>query len=211
MVKALSRSAPTLKKEVLRRAVDAMQCATARGYTPAKRLAVIDFSLPSSQQRLWVFDLKSKKLLVRELVAHGMDSGELHATRFSNRIGSSQSSLGLFRTQETYIGRNGYSLRLDGLERGFNDNARSRAVVIHAADYVDPSWVRRQGRIGRSQGCPAVRPAALHRVVDNLKGGQFLFSYYPDPKWLRTSQYLNCASKGKGGRVASLKSGNNGG
>jgi hypothetical protein len=98
----------------------------------------------------------------------------------------------LFRTQESYQGAHGYSLRMDGLEPGFNDLARDRAIVIHAADYVNPLWSVRQGRIGRSLGCPAVRPQVARQVIDKLKGGQFMFSWYPDPAWLKRSAYLNC-------------------
>lgn len=198
LVEALGGAAPALDGKVLSKAVAAMQCAVANGTKPAERLAVIDFSLPSSQPRLWIFDLRSRSLLVEELVAHGQNSGDDLATSFSNVVGSYQSSLGLFRTQESYFGRHGYSLRIDGLEPGVNDRARERAIVIHAADYVDPQWVERQGRIGRSQGCPAVRPEIAKTVVDSLKDGQFMFSYYPDPDWLATSAYLNCEP----GRVA---------
>ncbi len=171
-----------------------MNCALEGGEAAAKRLAVIDFSLPSSQPRLWIFDLQSRKLVLRELVAHGKGSGENQATAFSNIEGSHQSSLGLFRTAETYVGKHGYSLRMDGLEAGVNDRARERAIVIHGADYVDPSWIARQGRIGRSLGCPAVRPEVAKQVVDTLKDGQFLFSYYPDSRWLASSNYQHCQS-----------------
>lgn len=192
LVDALAAVAPSLDRTVLGKAVGAMQCAISGGMRPAERLAVIDFSLPSSVPRLWIFDLATRSLLLEELVAHGQNSGDNHATRFSNVVGSHQSSLGLFRTQETYFGRHGYSLRMDGLEPGINDRARERAIVIHAADYVDPQWVVRQGRIGRSQGCPAVRPEIARTVIDSLKDGQFMFSYYPDPAWLTDSAYLNC-------------------
>ncbi len=200
LVDALARSAPGIDSKVLGKAVSAMQCATANGMDPAARLAVIDFSRPSSEPRLWIFDLRSRTLILEELVAHGQNSGENFATSFSNIVGSYQSSLGLFRTQESYFGRHGYSLRMDGLEPGINDKARERAIVIHAADYVDPAWVDRQGRIGRSQGCPAVRPEVAKTVVDSLKGGQFMFSYFPDPEWLASSAYLNCEPR----RVASI-------
>jgi len=130
--------------------------------------------------------------VLRDLVAHGANSGENFATQFSNLEGSHQSSLGLFRTQESYLGTHGYSLRMDGLEPGFNDQARDRAIVIHAADYVSPLWSKREGRIGRSQGCPAVRPQVARQVVDKLKDGQFMFSWYPDQRWLKSSTYLNC-------------------
>lgn len=200
LVDRLAKVAPKLDRKVLAKAVSAMECATNHGMSPAQRLAVIDFSRPSSVPRLWIFDLERRKLLHEELVAHGQNSGEDQATSFSNIVGSNQSSLGLFRTSESYIGRHGYSLRMDGLEPGVNDNARDRAIVIHAADYVDPSWIDRQGRIGRSQGCPAVRPQVAQKVVDSLKDGQFMFSYYPDPNWLASSPYLKCEPR----RVAAI-------
>lgn len=200
---SLSTAAPELNPQALQRALAAMTCAIHHGSEPASRLAVIDFSLPSSQPRLWLFDLDNPALILRELVAHGQGSGDNHATAFSNIEGSHQSSLGLFRTQESYVGQHGYSLRLDGLEAGINDQARRRAIVIHGADYVDASWIARQGRIGRSQGCPAVPQHAVRTVVDNLKGGQFLFAYYPDEHWIQTSAYLNCASAGAPNLLAS--------
>ncbi|KAA0875421.1 murein L,D-transpeptidase catalytic domain family protein [Nitrincola tapanii] len=188
----LAHQAPDLNRQVLDKAVSAMQCAISGGLSPANHLAIIDFSKPSSEQRLWIFDLKDQSLVLRDFVAHGQNSGDNYATDFSNIVGSHQSSIGLFRTQESYFGRHGYSLRMDGLEPGVNDKARERAIVIHAADYVNPEWVERQGRIGRSQGCPAVRPEIAAQVVDTLKGGQFMFSYYPDEEWLQSSAYLNC-------------------
>lgn len=189
---SLAHAAPELNPLALKSALSAMQCAVANGASQARHLAVIDYSQPSTARRLWIFDLRQKKLVLRDLVAHGQKSGENFATQFSNRLGSYQSSLGLFRTQESYQGAHGYSLRMDGLEPGFNDLARDRAIVIHAADYVNPLWSVRQGRIGRSQGCPAVRPQVARQVIDKLKGGQFMFSWYPDPSWLKRSAYLNC-------------------
>ncbi|MGK9066278.1 murein L,D-transpeptidase catalytic domain family protein [Stutzerimonas chloritidismutans] len=200
VVDRLARVAPSLDRQVLTHAVAAMQCAVNNGATPAQRLAVIDFSLPSSQRRLWIFDLQGTRLLLKDFVAHGMKSGENLATRFSNVVGSHQSSLGLFRTAESYSGKHGYSLRMDGLEPGVNDRARERAIVIHPAAYVNPAWIATQGRIGRSQGCPAVRPEVARMVVDSLKGGQFMFSWYPDRQWLQSSAYLNC----KPARVAGI-------
>ena len=200
LLDSLSRAAPGLNKEALRHAVAAMQCAVNNGAQPAQRLAVIDYSLPSTARRLWIFDLKRQRVLLRDFVAHGRQSGENHATRFSNREGSHQSSLGLFRTAESYQGKHGYSLRMDGLEPGINDRARERAIVIHSAAYVDPALARSQGRIGRSLGCPAVRPEVGRMVVDQLKGGQFMFSWYPDRRWLQSSAYLNCKPQ----RVAAL-------
>ena len=189
---SLARSAPELNPTVLKSALNAVQCAVNNGEERSERLAVIDYSQPSTARRLWIFDLRKKTLVLRDLVAHGAKSGENFATQFSNLEGSHQSSLGLFRTQESYLGTHGYSLRMDGLEPGFNDQARDRAIVIHAADYVSPLWSKREGRIGRSQGCPAVRPQVAKRVIDSLKNGQYMFSWYPDQKWLKSSPYLNC-------------------
>ncbi len=195
LVNSLKQAAPTLDKQVLSTALSAMHCALNNGVEPATRLAVIDFSLPSSDKRLWIFDLKKQALVLHDFVAHGNRSGNNFATEFSNTNGSHQSSIGLFRTAESYHGKHGYSLRMDGLEPGFNDRARERAIVIHSADYVNPDWIKTQGRIGRSQGCPAVRPEIGRTVVDNLKNGQFMFSWYPDQKWLQSSIYLNCRTQ----------------
>lgn len=195
----LAVAAPELNTDVLRRALSASACAISHGVEAPERLAVIDFSLPSSEERLWIFDLNSGDLVLRDLVAHGRNSGALEATTFSNVEGSYQSSLGLFKASESYRGKHGYSLRLDGLEPGVNDLARQRAIVIHGADYVNAAWVREYGRIGRSHGCPAVDQQVIRQVVDNLKGGQLVFKYYPDQQWLRSSGYLNCDS----GRMAS--------
>ncbi|QXH63700.1 murein L,D-transpeptidase catalytic domain family protein [Pseudomonas azerbaijanorientalis] len=189
---ALVKAAPGADAKVIALAVRATQCSRAQGVAPAQRLAVIDYSLPSTEQRLWVFDLKRRKLLFHELVAHGRNSGENMATLFSNRNESHATSLGLFRTQQSYLGQNGYSLRMEGLEPGFNDNAFDRAIVIHGAPYVSPVLARANGRIGRSLGCPAVRPAIAHRLIDSMKDGQLLFSYYPDQRWLKSSSYINC-------------------
>lgn len=207
LLDSLSRAAPGLNKEALRHAVAAMQCAVNNGAQPAQRLAVIDYSLPSTARRLWIFDLKRQRVLLRDFVAHGRQSGENLATRFSNSEGSHQSSLGLFRTAESYQGKHGYSLRMDGLEPGINDRARERAIVIHSASYVDPRLVRSQGRIGRSLGCPAVRPQVARQVVDKLKNGQFMFAWYPDQQWLQSSAYLNCQPR----QVASIVSARIGG
>ena len=153
-------------------------------------LTVIDFSQPSTKRRMWVYDLRARTLLFDELVSHGRGSGLAQATTFSNVPESNRSSLGLYRTAETYIGKHGYSLRIDGLEPGINDRARERAIVIHAADYVNEKSARAQGYLGRSLGCPALRPEVARQVIDTVKGGGLIFAYYPDPHWLRTSKYL---------------------
>jgi hypothetical protein len=189
----LAGQAPGLDRKVLSLALEASDCARQGALAPgAEKLAVIDYSKPSTEPRLWVFDLGRRTLLFAEHVAHGRGSGENLAQAFSNREGSHQSSLGLFRTAETYHGGNGYSLRMDGLEPGVNDAARDRLIVMHGAPYVDPLQALRQGRLGRSFGCPAVRPQVARQVIDTLKQGQLLFAYYPDERWLDGSRLLGC-------------------
>ncbi|MDR1076102.1 MAG: murein L,D-transpeptidase catalytic domain family protein [Xanthomonadaceae bacterium] len=202
---SLARTAPSLDRKVLNLATRAMTCALQHGdmQIDPTRLSVIDYSRPSTEQRLWVFDLGQQRLLFREWVAHGRNSGENMALQFSNRTGSYMSSLGGFTTQETYMGGNGYSLRLQGLEPGFNDNARDRAIVIHGASYVSPDFAQTQGRLGRSLGCPAVRSEVAHALIDAIQGGTFVFAYYPDNDWLRHSQLLNCT--GGNGRLAATR------
>ena len=156
LLEELARAAPALNRQVLSLATRAMSCALRRP-DPLRRpatLSVIDYSRPSTQPRLWVFDLARKRLLFEDLVAHGRGTGENLALRFSNRSGSNMSSLGGFETEETYVGHNGYSLRLRGLEPGYNDQARDRAIVIHGAPYVSPALIKSVGRLGRSLGCP---------------------------------------------------------
>jgi hypothetical protein len=157
------------------------------------RLAVIDYSLPSTARRLWIFDVPSKRCLFHELVAHGRGSGDDRATRFSNIEGSLQTSLGVFVTGDTYQGAHGRSLRLKGLEKGFNDNAFRRAIVMHAADYVDPALGVKQGRIGRSWGCPAVAKDVAGPVIDALEPGAVVFAWGPDDRWQRESSWLRPA------------------
>jgi len=178
---------------ILDLAMNAVSCGVASGdlETPAT-LTIIDYSLPSALPRLWVFDLRSGQLLFKELVAHGRDSGDGVATRFSDVMGSRQSSLGLFRTADAYVGHNGYSLRLDGLEPGFNSHAREREIVMHGAKYVDPAAAGASGHVGRSWGCPALREAVARQLIDTVRGGGVIFSYYPDPAWLATSKFLHC-------------------
>ena len=181
---------------VLQMALDAVQCGVASGDLAAPpTLTLIDYSRPSTQPRLWVFDLHSGALLFHELVAHGKGTGENLAEHFSDDMNSHQTSLGLFVTRDTYVGRNGYSLRLEGLEPGFNGRAMERAVVMHGAPYVSEDFATKQGRLGRSWGCPALREAVAHQVIDTVRGGGVIFSYYPDEKWLTASRFLNCAAR----------------
>ena len=144
-------------------------------------LTVIDYTLPSTVPRLWVFDINAGRLLYRELVAHGRNSGDKMATAFSNDEGSRKTSLGLFVTDQTYYGENGYSLRLRGLDTGLNDNAMLRAIVMHGAAYVSQKVVDQLGRLGRSWGCPAIRQDIARPVIDLIKNGSVVFAYGQQP------------------------------
>jgi len=205
LVEQLAAAAPAANPQVLSLATRAADCARRQGLLDGFRhLAVIDYSLPSTQPRLWVFDVQQGRLLFQELVAHGRNTGERLAERFSNVEGSKMSSLGLYQTTETYYGSNGYSLRLRGLDPGFNDNALTRAIVMHGAPYVSEAIAERVGRIGRSWGCPAVRQEVARTVIDTLKGGALLFAYYPDRKWLRESPMLRCGAQTPAQAVAAI-------
>lgn len=154
-------------------------------------ITIIDFSLPSDKERLWVLDLASNKVLFHCLVSHGRNSGELMAEKFSNIPGSFASSPGFYVTGDTYTGRNGLSLVLDGLEAGINDKARARAIVMHGADYVSPEYIKVNGRLGRSQGCPAVPEKLCGEIIESIKGGSCLFIYAPIPSYTSKSQIIS--------------------
>ena len=185
----------TIDQDVLELALGAVACAVKSGsIEDPSTLTVIDYSRPSTAKRLWVFDLREQSLLYEELVAHGKGSGENLATSFSNEPDSHQSSLGLFLTEEAYVGKNGYSLRLRGLDEGFNDRAYERAIVMHGAPYVSDEVARTTGRLGRSWGCPALREGVARAIIDRVKGTGLVFAYYPDSGWLKSSKYLGDCS-----------------
>jgi hypothetical protein len=154
-------------------------------------LTIIDFSLSSSEERLWVINMKTKTILLQSLVAHGRNSGAAMATRFSNVSESYQSSLGFYTTAEVYQGKHGFSLRLDGMEKGINDNARNRAVVIHGADYVSKSFIKQHGRLGRSQGCPAVPYEVHETLINTIKNKSCLFIYHSSRNYLAKSKLVS--------------------
>src|SRR5436190_12523540 len=192
LVKALLQQAPGLRGEVLRLALSATQKASEEGLLKRRDLlTVIDYSLPSTQPRLFVFNLATRKLLFRELVAHGRNSGDNEATFFSNSPGSLATSLGLFVTADTYTGHNGYSLRLKGLEEGINDMAWDRAIVMHGAYYVSQEAIRVLGRLGKSWGCPAIPVEAAKEIINTIRGGSAVFAYYPEKRWLVSSAFLH--------------------
>ena len=158
---------------------------------PGALLTVIDYALPSTEPRLFVIDPEDGSVLLSSLVAHGKWSGQNMAERFSNQPGSLMSSLGFFVTGNTYIGRHGYSLRLQGLEEGINDQAENRAIVIHGASYATKEFIARHGRLGRSWGCPALPPESSKAIIDLIKDGTCLFIYGTDPAYLENSRFLN--------------------
>ncbi|TDF83273.1 murein L,D-transpeptidase catalytic domain family protein [Pseudomonas sp. H9] len=199
----LQRLAPSASLSTLGLALTAYECASHSNAN--KLLTVIDYSKASRDKRLWVFDLNARKLLFEEWVAHGKNSGADVPTAFSNTPNSFKSSIGLYQTGQTYSGKHGRSLRLEGLEPGFNDNSMSRAIVMHAAAYADPKVVPGLGRLGRSQGCPAVRPAIAGKLIDTLKRGSYVFAYYPQQDWLKKSRFLSAQSCPLGNQALASK------
>jgi hypothetical protein len=153
-------------------------------------LTIIDFSKGSDEERLYIIDLEQQKLIEKTLVAHGRNSGDLNASDFSNTPESYKSSLGFYLTAETYTGKHGYSLRLDGLEKNINDNARERAIVIHGADYVSSDFIAQHGRLGRSFGCPALPQEQAKSIIDTIKNKSCLFIYYPSASYAQQSGLL---------------------
>lgn len=154
-------------------------------------ITIIDFKRSANQKRLWVIDLKNKKVLFHTLAAHGRNSGDEHAQYFSNTHNSNQSSLGFYLTGITYTGKHGTSLKLHGVEPGINDNAAARAIVMHGAEYVSESHIKKYGRLGRSFGCPAV-PVELHKqLITALANKTCLFIYYPDPNYVAQTTFRN--------------------
>jgi hypothetical protein len=154
-------------------------------------ISIIDYSKPSAEKRFYLIDLDNKKLLYRCFVAHGKNTGENTAESFSNTSGSLKSSLGFYLTGETYNGENGYSLKLDGLEKGINDNARNREIVIHGAEYVSQDYIDKYGRLGRSWGCPALPVELSKAIIDKISDGSCLFIFAEDPFYSENSTFIN--------------------
>lgn len=153
-------------------------------------LTLIDFTKPSTEERMYVLDMKNRKILYVSHVSHGRNSGGNYATSFSNISGSYKSSLGFYLTENTYQGRNGYSLILNGLEKGINDKARERAIVIHGAAYANPSVIKSSGRLGRSLGCPALPLNVSKPIIDTIKGGSLLYIYANNHDYIAQSSIL---------------------
>ncbi len=192
--KMLYLHADTLNKAVINTVLTTIKCSREHNVQFNNILTIIDYSLSSDKKRLWVFDLQEKKLLFHTYVSHGIKSGTLTTTYFSNKVDSQASSLGIFATGNTYYGRHGLSLKLLGLDKNFNDRAYQRAIVMHSAWYVNKAFVKKYGRVGRSWGCPAV-PSNLAKPIMNLIKEQSLFVvYYPSSQWFSTSKFLNCTN-----------------
>lgn len=188
-IQHLSQKAPELNKNVLTLALAAYHKALTKGSVKKSILTVIDYSLPSNKQRMWIFDLNRERLLYNTYVAHGTNSGFDVPRHFSNKVSSKQTSLGTYVTRDTYMGSKGLSLNLQGLEKGFNDNAYNRRVVIHGAWYVEPAFIKQAGRAGRSWGCPSIAKTLAKPVINTIKGGSVVFAYYPDKYYLSHSGY----------------------
>ncbi len=161
------------------------------GKVKNKLLTVVDFNLSSVKKRIWILDMETKKVLFNTYVAHGQNSGGEFATKFSNIVNSFQSSLGFYLTAETYYGKNGLSLFIDGQEEKFNSKARERYVVIHGSNYAEKSFIDRAGRLGRSQGCPAVPNTLAKELINIIKGKSVVFIYKNDENYLENSKLLN--------------------
>lgn len=153
-------------------------------------LTIIDFTLSSVKKRMWVLDMVNHKVLYNTVVAHGINTGGEFATNFSNKNGSNKSSLGFYVTNETYYGKNGLSMFLDGQERGINDNARERYVVFHGAKYANQNFINKQGRLGRSLGCPAVPTAISGEIINKIKGKSCMFIYHSNKNYQIKSKFI---------------------
>lgn len=190
----LQAQANTLSEAVINKVLTTWSCADEYHLDHNHILTIIDYSKPSNQKRLWIFDLKAKKLLFYTYVSHGIKSGLLSSNYFSNQYDSKASSIGVYKTNQSYYGRDGLSLRLDGLERNFNDNAENRAVVMHGGWYVDEPFIKKYGRAGRSWGCPAVPLNLVGLIINTIKNNSLLVVYYPSDSWFVSSKFLNCPS-----------------
>ena len=155
-------------------------------------ITIVDYSQSSKNKRLYVIDLKNKSLLFNTYVAHGRNTGDEFAKDFSNEFGSYKSSLGFYITQNPIIGSHtGFSLMINGVEKGINDNAEKRAIIIHSADYATESFIKKYGRLGRSFGCPVLPPDLNKPIIETIKGGTCLFIYNPDESYICNSSLLN--------------------
>lgn len=188
----LDAQAPSLSEGVRTKVLTALKCATTFHVNRSNILSVIDYSLPSNQKRLWIFDLNHKQLLFHTYVSHGIKSGTLLTDSFSNKYNSKASSMGVYRTEKAYYGREGLSLRLEGLDKPFNDNAFNRAIVMHGGWYVEEPFIKKYGRPGRSWGCPALPLGLYQPIINAIKDSSLMVVYYPSDAWFGQSRFLTC-------------------
>lgn len=180
-----------LKPQVVKTALTAYKNALKKGVKDKKGIiTVIDYTMPSTSKRLWVLDIHHQKVLYNTLVAHGKNTGNEYAKHFSNARNSLETSIGLYQTENTYSGHDGYSLVLKGLDKGFNNNAEARHVIVHGAWYVSQKFADATGRLGRSWGCPAVSKKMVKPIINTIKDKTLLLAYYPNQQWLDSSAYL---------------------
>lgn len=180
----------TINPKVLRLAMKGYSNIQGSTIRKEKYLAIVDFSISSTKKRFYLISMKDSTLVHTDYVAHGKHSGDVYAKSFSNEEKSLKTSLGFYKIAESYTGKHGLSLRLDGLDRAYNDNARTRAIVMHAADYAKPTVIKTLGRLGKSFGCPALPPTGFALIAKQLKKNAILFHYYPDEKYLKNSVWL---------------------
>ncbi len=189
-VQKIQQQASELSPEALDLGLAAYQQARKKGLDQKKILTIVDYSLPSTKKRLWVIDLKNNKVLYNTWVAHGEQSGDNYATRFSNKNNSRQTSLGAYVTGEPFVGNLGYSMRLYGVTPGFDTNAYDRNIVVHGAWYVGESTIKQYGHLGYTWGCFGINPEVLHPIIQKIQHGTLLLAYYPDQKLLHTAMLV---------------------
>jgi hypothetical protein len=188
--KALESDTPKPEYEVFKKALTGFLNLKAGSKIKNNLLTIIDFSLSSNKERMWIVDMRKLKVVIHSLVAHGRNSGDEFPKYFSNKPSSNQSSLGFFLTDNIYYGKHGMSLYLDGVEPDVNDKARERSIVMHGASYVSRDFIRTHGRLGRSFGCPSIPIENHEEVISMLSGRSCIYIYYPDKKYLDNSPML---------------------
>ncbi len=186
----LYQSGYDLNPQVIEALETILEYADANQIEHQQVITLIDYSIPANQKRLWVLDLNAQQVLFHTYVSHGIKSGTLQTNFFSNRFDSKASSIGVYRTDKPYYGRHGLSLKLDGLDNGFNDHAESRAIVMHGGWYVDESFIQKYGRAGRSWGCPAVPDELVTPIINSIKDKTLVVVYYPNEEWFKKSKFL---------------------
>src|SRR3990167_1742884 len=191
----LKNTTTDLHQDVIDKVVVSLECVDKYNISHNQILTVIDYSLPSNQKRLWVFDLEKNKLLYHTYVGHGISSGTLLTDYFSNKYDSKATSLGVYRTEQAYYGREGRSLRLQGLDYSFNDNASNRYIVMHGGWYMSADFIKKYGRSGRSWGCPALPLSIAKPIIETIKDNSLIVMYYPSDSWFSKSRFLNCTHK----------------